>query len=141
MVATFRLGALVELITLVYSNTGWDREVEDLIERTIHCWLNNARITRSDGSSKTEFGFKLMDGLRLLLHAHAIYRGVKAVLGEVPVLTSGISLEQIEKLTSRLLKDSEITKTLVSREIRILENKTIFQATGRHIEKYWNTPR
>lgn len=117
LVATYRVGALLELAELVFSNKDWANNVVQLIKDSVKCWQTSAELKEENGVVRTVFRVKLMDGFRLLLHAHALYTGVIRVLKECDKDLEHISLECVEKLSRSLLKGSEVTNTLVSHEI------------------------
>ncbi|MEM2075733.1 MAG: CRISPR-associated CARF protein Csx1 [Zestosphaera sp.] len=117
VVASYRVGALVELLTLARENPRASHEILETVDEALKCWSMNAKIEKlSDNTYRTSFT-KLQDGLRLLLHAHAILSSAKKLINQQSFTT----LTEIERVRKELLRGSEITSTLVDSEIGIIK--------------------
>lgn len=129
-VASFRVGALFELIDLVLSNRCWSDTAEKLIKGAHLCWLRKVRIEKGCEVTRVLFNTNIMDGFKLLLHAHAIHTGMKRSLGIYQELNmkgsrqceDGVSLKVIEGVAKKFLKGSEVTSTLVENELGAIES-------------------
>lgn len=117
IVALYRVGALVELLSIP---GGWLRRADvflDLADRALECWRRKARVEFSDGVCRTSFS-KFQDGFRLLMHAHAIMLGAGRVsVREHPPVT----LEEVKRARRELFRGSEVISVLVDKEIGELE--------------------
>lgn len=118
VVASYRVGALVELLTLARERPEATQDLNSLIDEVLRCWGEMTRLEWSgENLCRTSFFTKLQDGFRLLMHAHAILSGVRELVN----LHSSITLKEVEKAKNTLLRGSEITGVLVDREIGTIE--------------------
>lgn len=117
-VTLYRVGALVELLSLSREKPQETHKLLCMADEALECWISKAKIIAEDNVLRTSF-CKLQDGIRLLLHAHAIIQGFNRVINHDKSFTT---LGEVKEARSKLLKGSEITSTLVDREIGLLEN-------------------
>lgn len=116
VVASYRVGALVELLTLVREQPEATREILNTANKALECWSKKAKLEKlNENTYRTSFT-KLQDGLRLLLHAHAIMSGAKKLINQQQT-----TLKEVKKARKNLLRGSEITSTLVNSEIGLIE--------------------
>lgn len=117
VVASYRVGALVELLTLTKERPNAVEELARVIKSALECWYAEAKIEKSDGNKYETKFTKLRDGLRLFLHTHSILSGVKKLIN----LQSPLTLREVMNARKRLLEGSEITNALVDSEIGIIK--------------------
>ncbi|MEM4687469.1 MAG: TM1812 family CRISPR-associated protein [Zestosphaera sp.] len=118
-IASFRVGALVELAELVKGEPDFIKSASEMLERARKCWLLKSELKQGDSCWYTSFT-KLQDGLRLLLHAHAVFSGVGRVLATASEV-EGVSLKKVLRELMKLLKGSEVTIALVDYELSKVE--------------------
>lgn len=137
VVALFRIGALIELLDLLHRNMyidseKLDKKMLDVLEAARKCWLDKAQIIvdKINGDEaattvyRTQFR-KLLDTVRLIIHAHSIIVGIKNVIGdelkqqEQKALNNCgvIKLSWIEKTFEKLLRGSHVVKAIIDVEI------------------------
>ncbi|MDW8085587.1 MAG: TM1812 family CRISPR-associated protein [Ignisphaera sp.] len=80
--AAYRVGAVVELIKLIEGNRDIDDRIYKTLLQVVRCWQRNARIEVRERFIELTTK-KLLDGIRLLIHAHSIVTGAKSTLEEL----------------------------------------------------------
>ncbi|MEM1622691.1 MAG: TM1812 family CRISPR-associated protein [Sulfolobales archaeon] len=118
-IASFRVGALVELAELVRGKPNFIESASEMLKRARECWLLKSELKQGDSCWYTSFT-KLQDGFRLLLHAHAVFSGVGRVLAAASEV-EGVSLKKVLRELMKLLKGSEVTIALVDHELSRVE--------------------
>lgn len=134
VVVLFRIGALIELLDLLHRNMyidseELDKKMLDVLEAARKCWLDKAQIIidKINGDEvattvcRTQFR-KLLDTVRLIIHAHSIIVGIKNVIGDelkqqAPNNCGVIKLSWIEKTFEKLLRGSHVIRSIIDVEI------------------------
>ncbi|MEM1962577.1 MAG: TM1812 family CRISPR-associated protein [Sulfolobales archaeon] len=127
-VASFRVGALVELVELVKRELDFTWLARAMLEKVHGCWLRKAGLVARNECRSTSFT-KLQEGFRLLLHAHAVFSGVSRVLASA-IGVDGVSLKYLRGLVEKLLEGSEVTITLVRDELNRVEARLSRERKG-----------
>lgn len=115
--ASYRVGALVELLTFVKEKPEATQEILEIIDKAVKCWRMKAKVERLDEKTCETTFTKLQEGFRLLLHAHAVVSGTKKLVKQqLPA-----ALSEVKEARKKLLEGSEITSALVDSEIGLIE--------------------
>ena len=117
LLGAYRLGALLQLDLL--AKTIPIEDVEFAMRSAVECWRRKRIVNRSEGSLEIKSGTRFSTGFYALLHAHAVLKGVKRLLGNSSDEASA-TFDEINKLR-RLMEGSTVVKVLVDREISKLK--------------------
>jgi len=111
----FRIGALIQLAALVRKSNVED--VREILERAVSLWRDKRSIREEGNMLMIKSGTRFCEGFRALLHAHSVIMGISRLIGEE---REGICFSELKEL-KKILEGSQVTKTLVNREISKLE--------------------
>lgn len=119
IVASFRVGIVPQLLIYIKENRNMDKDIERVLESIMECWKDQASVNKEYDRYIVKYG-KIGQGVRLLLHTHAIIIGVKRVL-EDQGTGDFITLSDVDRIERKLFNDFIISSTLISREREKLE--------------------
>ncbi|MEM4852798.1 MAG: TM1812 family CRISPR-associated protein [Thermofilum sp.] len=117
ILGAYRLGALAQLAVL--AKTTSLLELERVVGAAVEGW-RSARTVEVKGSDvAVESRTRLSEGLRALLHAHAVLTGARRLLGQAECSSlwdCTVSFEELKRL-KKLVEGSRVVVKLVDREL------------------------